>query len=98
MANLRIFDLVWFDMVRFGLILNGMVHGYYLDRVPYRILSSSLEKQLSYGQFRDIWFGLVWLGLVWLGFEWYGAWVLSKCSSMKNFELLPLNPAELWLI
>ena len=30
-------------------------------------------KKTSYGQFKDIWYGMVWLGMVWFGFEWYGA-------------------------
>ena len=58
-------------MVRSGLVLNGMVHGYCLYEVPCKIsrswleiLSSCLEKQLSYGQFKDIWYGLVCFGLV----------------------------------
>ena len=80
--------LVWYGYIWFGLVLKGMVHGYYLDVVPCKISSSYLEKQQSYGQFKDIWFGLVRLGLVWFGFERYGAWVLSRCSSMLNFELL----------
>ena len=54
-------------MVRSGLVWNGMVHGYYQDEVPCKILSSWFEKQLSYGQYMDIWFGLVWLGPVWFG-------------------------------
>ena len=69
--------MVWF-------VLNGMVHGYCLDVVPCKISSSWLEKQL----FKVIWFGLVWLSLVWFGFELYGAWVLYRCSSMQNVELL----------
>ena len=88
MANLRIFGLVWFGMVKSGLVLNGIVHGHCLDVVPCKILSSWLEKQHSYGRFKDIWFGLVWLHMVLFGFGWYGAWVLSRCSSMKKFELL----------
>ena len=88
--------LIWFGMVWFGLVLNGMVDGYFLDAVACKISSSWLEKQQSYGQFKDIWFGLVWLSLVWFGFEWYGAWVLSRCSSMQNFELLALKMTELW--
>ena len=65
-----------------------MVHGYCLDEIPCKISSSWLEKQHSYGQFKDFWFGLVWLSLVWFGFELHGAWVLSRCISMQNFELL----------
>ena len=68
-----------------------MVYGYCLNVVPCKISSSWLEKQQSYGQFKDIWFGFVWLSLVWFGFEWYGTWVLSRCSSLKNFELLDLK-------
>ena len=65
-----------------------MVDGYYLDVIPCKIWKSYFEKQLSYGQFLEIWFGLVWLCLVWFGFEWYGTWVMSICSYMQNFELL----------
>ena len=55
-------------MVWFGLVLNGMVHGHFLDVVPCRILSSWLENQLCYGQFKVIWFVLVWLSLIWFVF------------------------------
>ena len=75
-------------MVKPGLVWNGMVHGYYLDVVLCKISSSWLEKQQSYGQFKDIKFCLVLLSLVWFGFEWYGVWVLSRCSSMQNLEIL----------
>ena len=79
---------IWYGMVSYGLVFNGMVHGYCLDVVPCKISSSWLEKQLCYCQFKFIWFGLVWLSLVWFGFELYGAWVLYRCSSMQNVELL----------
>ena len=65
--------MVWLGMVWLGLVLNSMVHGYCLDVVLCKISSSWLEKQLSYGQFKDIWFGSIWLDLVLFGFEWYGA-------------------------
>ena len=80
-----------------GLVLNGMVHGYFIDVVPFKISSSWFEKQLSYGKFIEIWFCLVWLGLVWFDFEWHGAWVLSRCSSMQNFELPKGNSIEILL-
>ena len=32
--DLRIFGLVWYSMVRSGLVWNGVVHGYCLDEVP----------------------------------------------------------------
>ena len=64
MANLRIFGLV-----RSGLVLNGMVHGYCLYVVPCKIPSSCLEKQLCNSQFKYCWFVLVWVSLVWFGFD-----------------------------
>ena len=88
MDNLGIFGLVWFGQDWFGLVQSGMVDGYCLDVIPCKIWKSYFEKQLSYGQYMVIWFGLVWLGLVWFGFEWYGTWVMSRCSYMQNFELL----------
>ena len=75
-------------MVRSGLVWNYMVDGYCLDELPCKVSSSWFEKQLSYGQYRDIWFGLEWLGLVWFDFEWYGTWVMSRCSYLQNFELI----------
>ena len=83
MVNLRIFGMVWY-----GLVLNGMVHGHYLDVVPCKISSSRLEKQLCYCQFKVVWFGFIWLSLVWFAFELHGTWVLYRCSSIKNVELL----------
>ena len=84
-------------MVRSGLVWNNMVHGYCLDELPCKVSSFLFKKQLSYGQYREIWFGLEWLGLIWFGlewlglvwfdFEWYGIWVMSRCSYMHNFEL-----------
>ena len=68
-------------------VWNSIVHGYCLDEVSCKILTCWFEKQLSYGQYRNIWFGLVWSGLVWFPFEWYGTWVMSGCSYMQNFEL-----------
>jgi len=53
-----------------------MVDGYCLDVIPCKIWKSYFEKHLIYGQYMEIWFGLVWLGLVWFGFEWYGIWVM----------------------
>ena len=88
MDDLRIFGLVWYGMVGTGMVWRGMVDGYCLDVIPYKIWKSYFEKQLSYGQYMEIWFGFVWLGLVWFGFEWYGTWVLYICSYMKNFKLL----------
>ena len=38
---------------------------------------------------------LVWIGLVWFNFEWYGAWILSRCSSLQNFEFLAWKTTEL---
>ena len=70
MANLRIFGLVWYGYVRFGLVLNGTVHGYCIDVGPCKMLSSWLEKHLCYCHIKVIWFGLVWLGLVWFGMVW----------------------------
>ena len=32
---------------------------------PLSNVTCYFEKQLSYGQYMEIWFGLVWLGLVW---------------------------------
>ena len=75
-------------MVWLELVWRGMVDGYCLDVIPCKIWKSYFEKQLSYGQYTKIWFGLVWLGLVWFGFEWYGTGVMSKCNYMQNFELL----------
>ena len=49
-----------------------MVDGYCLDVILCQIWKSYFEKRLSYGQYMEIWFGLVWLGLVWFGFEWRG--------------------------
>ena len=60
-------NLAWFGMVRFGLVCFEwfvMLDGYCLDVIPCQILKSYFEKQLSYGQYTEIWFGLVWLGLV----------------------------------
>ena len=65
-----------------------MVNGYCPDLIPCKVWISYFEKQLSYDQYMEIWFGLVWLALVWCGFEWYGTWVMSRCSYMQNFELL----------
>ena len=73
-----------------------MVDGYCLDVIPCKILKSCFEKQLSYGQYMVIWFGLVWLGLVWFDFEWYGTWVMSRCTYMQNFEFLAWKMTELW--
>ena len=56
-------------MGRSGLVWSGLVDGYYLDVIPFKIWKSYFEKQLSYDQYMEIWFGLVWLGLVWFGFE-----------------------------
>ena len=80
--------LVWFGMGRSDLVWFGMVHGYCLHEIPCKISSSLFKKQLSYGQYMEIWFGLVQLGLVWFGFEWYGTWVMSRYSYMQNSELL----------
>ena len=88
LVNLSIFGLVWYGMVRSDLGWFGMVDGYCLDVIPCKIWKSYFEKQLSYGQYTKIWFGLVWLGMVWFGLEWDGIWVLSICSYMQNFELL----------
>ena len=63
MKNNRVMD----NLKIFGFVLNGMVHGYCLDVVECKILSSWLEKQLIYGRFKDIWFALVWLSQVWFG-------------------------------
>ena len=82
--DLRIFGLVWFGMVRSDLVWYGMVDGYCLDVIPRKIWKSYFEKHLIYGQYMEIWFGLVWLGLVWFVFEWYGIFldvVTSKISS-----------------
>ena len=67
MDNLGIFVLVWYGQDWFGLVQSGMVDGYCLDVIPCKIWKSYFEKQLSYGQYMVIWFGLVWLGLVWFG-------------------------------
>ena len=88
MDDLKIFGLVWYGQDWFGLVWSGMVDGYYLDVIPCKIWKSYFEKQLSYCQYMEIWFGLVWLGLVWFGFEWYGTGVMSRCNYMQNFELL----------
>jgi len=61
-------------MVRTGLVWSGMVDGYYLDVIPCKIWKSYFEEHLSYGQYMEIWFGLVWLCLAWFDFEWYGTW------------------------
>ena len=66
MDDLRIFGLVWYGMVGTGLVWRGMVDGYCLDVISCKIWISYFEKQLSYGQYMEIWFGLVWLGLVFL--------------------------------
>ena len=66
-----------------------MVDGYCLDVIPCKIWKSYFEKQLSYGQYMVIWFGLVWLGLVWFGFEWYGTWVMSSITLLlKNNKVM----------
>ena len=65
-----------------------MVDGYCLDVITWKIWKSYFEKHLSYGQYMEIWFGLVWVCLAWFGFEWYGTWVMSRCNYMQNFELL----------
>ena len=36
-----------------------MVDGYCLDVIPCKIWKSYFEKQLSYGQYMEIWFGFV---------------------------------------
>ena len=76
--------MLWYGQVLFGLVLNGMVLGYCLDVVPCQNNCVIANCKL----FGQIWYGLVWLGLVWFGYELYGAWVLYKCSSMQNVELL----------
>ena len=86
--DLRICGLVWYGYVWFGLVWNSMVYGYCLHEFPYKISSSWFEKQLSYGQYRNIWIGLVWLGQVWFSFEWYGTWVMSRCSLHAKFWAL----------
>ena len=57
-------NLVWFGMVRYGLVWFGFewFGTWVMSRCFYM-----LEKQQSYGRFKDIGFGLVWLGLVWSG-------------------------------
>ena len=51
------FGFVWLGLVWFGFEWFGT---WVMSRYFYM-----LEKQQSYGRFKDIWFGLVWLGLVW---------------------------------
>ena len=80
--------MLWYGWDWFGLVWGGVVDGYCLDVIPFKIWKSCFEKQLSYGQYMEIWFGLVCLGLVWFGFEWCGRWVMSRCIYMQNFELL----------
>ena len=66
MEDLRIFVLIWFGMVRSGLVCvwSGMVHGYCLHEIPCQISSSWIKKPLSCGQLKDIWYGMVRYGLV----------------------------------
>ena len=94
------FGLVWLSLIWFGLVLLGrvwfgLVDGYFLDVIPCKIWKSYFQKQLGYGQYIEIWFGLVWVGLVWFGCEWYDTWALSRCTTMKNFELLAWKMAEI---
>ena len=70
MDDVRLFGLVWYGLVWF--FWSVMVHGFCLDEIPCKILNSLFEKQQSYGQFKNIWFGLVWYGLVWFGLVWFG--------------------------
>ena len=63
MDDLRIYGLGWFGMDSTGLEWYGRWI-YFLDVIPCKIWKSYFEKQLSYGQYTKIWFGLVWLGLV----------------------------------
>ena len=63
--NLRIFGLVWCGQDWFGLVWSDMVNGHCLDLILCKIWKSYFEKQLSYGQYMEIQFGLVWFGLVW---------------------------------
>ena len=91
MAKLRIFGSVWHSQVWFGFILNGMVHEYCLDVVPCKNSSSWIEKQLSYGQFKDIWFGLAWLGLIWFGLALIGI-VYGYC-----LDVVPCKIPSSWL-
>ena len=72
-----------------------MVDGYCPDVIPCKSWKSFFEKQWSNGQYMEIRFGLIRLGLVWFGFQWYSAWVLSRYSSMKDFELMVYQITEL---
>ena len=76
--------LVWF-----GLVWSNMVNGYCLDLIAWKIWKSDFENQLSYGQYMEIWFGLilVWLGLVWFGLIW---------SDMVNGCCLDVIPCKIW--
>ena len=74
------FGLVWVGLVWFGFEWYGTqvmstfsyMHNYeLLDVISCKIWKSYFEKQLSYGQYMEIWFGLVWLGLVWFGLVWF---------------------------
>ena len=59
-----------------------------LQRILFEVIFANQivnEKQLCYGQYMEIWFGLVWLGLVLFGFEWYGTWVMSRCRYMQKW-------------
>ena len=76
MANIWKFGLVWFGFEWYGT--------WVMSRCSYM----QNFKLIAYGQFKDIWFGLLRLGLVWFGLEWYGLWILSRYNSMKNMEIL----------
>ena len=56
-------------MVRSGLVLNGMVHGYCLYVVPCKNSSSWFENNRVMDDLRI--FGLVWFGMVRSGLVWF---------------------------
>ena len=61
-----IFGLVWYGYLWFGSDWYGV---WVLSRCSsMKNMVILFRKQLSYGQYMEIWFGMVWLGLVWFGF------------------------------
>ena len=60
--------MVWFGMVKFGLVWFGFewFGTWVMSRCFY-----ILEKQQSYGRFKESWFGLVWYSMVRTSLVWF---------------------------
>ena len=85
MLNSMIFGLVRYDFVWFCMVLSVVIVSIYCHA---KFWASSLKNDW-------VMLNLVTFGLVWYGFVWYGFWVLSRRTTMPNFELLAWKMAEL---